>query len=236
MLIVVDLGTSNLSGVCHALVKSGGDYELTDDPEVIAEERTLVLPWMGPLTVAMDSMRELGIDEALREAASTGATILCLGSGMLLAAEEIAPGVPGLGLLPGKVAPSPLSVDPSRVRPLVGWAPLDILKREPLFKEVADNSYVYYLVSQVLDIGDPNARLADARLGAVRIAAAARQGNVYGLLFEADKSGEVGLRMLHNFLSQTSAVSGRIPRFVPELRPGGSSDSGSSAGSTDSQL
>ena len=61
MLILIDLGASNLNGIRHALNKLGVDYEVTDDPDVMADERAFVLPWTGPLGPALDVAEERGI-------------------------------------------------------------------------------------------------------------------------------------------------------------------------------
>ncbi len=103
--VVVDHGAGNLASVVRALRRQGAEVELTSDPGRIAAAQRLVLPGDGHFGEAMRALRERGLEAPLENALDSGAWLLgiCVGLQMLFTGSDEAPGVRGLGLLPGRV-------------------------------------------------------------------------------------------------------------------------------------
>ena len=104
MTAVIDYDAGNLMSVEKALTFLGGQPVITRDPEAILSADRIVLPGVGAFGDAMNRLRQYGLDEVIRQAAALEIPLLgiCLGMQLLFEESEESPGVPGLGLLPGK--------------------------------------------------------------------------------------------------------------------------------------
>ncbi len=197
-LAIVDYGVGNLGSVGRAFRRLGVDFCLTSEPEEIRSKDLLVLPGVGHFGESMGNLRERGLEPPLREALDRGAKLLgiCVGFQMLFEKSEEAPGVPGLGLLPGKVK----AFGSELVVPHVGWNQLEALREEPLLDGVPPGSYFYFLHSYYAIARDERVVWASTEYGG-RFCSVAGRGRVAGIQFHPEKSQTLGLRVLSNFLS-----------------------------------
>lgn len=207
---VVDYGMGNTFSVRCAFEQCGADVCLTAEPGRILDARRLVLPGVGAFGDAIGELRARQLVEPLREYARRGGHFLgiCLGMQMMLDASEEFGEHEGLGMIAGRVVPIPRvspSGRPHKV-PHIGWNDV----RRPgtvrgwagsILDGVADGASVYFVHSYTASPDDEKHRLADCDYGGCRISAVIRAGNLYGCQFHPEKSGEVGLAIIRNFLA-----------------------------------
>ena len=196
--VVVDHGAGNLASVVRALGRQGAEVELTSDPARIAAARRLVLPGDGHFGEAMRALRGRALEAPLRSALDSGAWLLgiCVGLQMLFSESDEAPGVRGLGLLPGRVRRFG-----GRLRvPHIGWNQLEGFGEAALFRGIPEGGYAYFLHSFYADPAEGRDWMAATEYG-VRFASAAGNGRVFGIQFHPEKSGRLGARVLSNFLA-----------------------------------
>jgi glutamine amidotransferase len=193
---LVDYGVGNIGSVLAAFRRVGAEAELTTDPETLRLSRKLVLPGVGHFGESMENLGRSGLDEALCEAVESGAHVLgiCVGFQMLFEASEEAPGVPGLGLLPGRVHRFPAG----RPVPHIGWNQLEKPKSVELLKGIEHGDYFYFLHSYFVNPGSSDVDYAQAEYG-LRFCAVAGKDRVFGIQFHPEKSQALGLRVLENF-------------------------------------
>jgi glutamine amidotransferase len=203
MIVLVDYGVGNLGSVGRAFRRLGVDYELTDDVRAVAQAKSLVLPGVGHFGESMTNLRARGLEEAVREALASGARLLgiCVGFQMLFESSEEAPGVAGLGLLPGEVRrfPSGLPV------PHIGWNQLEVPSGSGLLAGVSEGDYFYFLHSYYVEPRDPGIVLARTDYGRSFCSVAGR-GAVAGIQFHPEKSQQLGLKVLSNFVEAEVAA------------------------------
>jgi len=195
--VVVDHGAGNLASVVRALARQGAAVELTSDPGRIAAAKRLVLPGDGHFGEAMRALRERGLEAPLENALDSGAWLLgiCVGLQMLFTGSDEAPGVRGLGRLPGRVRRFG-----GRLRvPHIGWNQLEEFGEASLFRGIPEGGYAYFLHSFYADPAEGRHWLATTDYG-VRFASAAGNGRIFGIQFHPEKSGRLGARVLSNFL------------------------------------
>ena len=198
---IVDAGVGNLGNLARALEHLGAKPEITDDPARIARARTLLLPGVGAFRPPRERLRG-ALEAALRGALEGGASLLgiCVGFQLLFEsssefAESERP-TDGLGLLEGRVVELPRSV----MWPHIGWNALRDLRPHPLLQGLAEGDCAYFVHGFAPDAVPQADVLATCTHGRAFAAVAAR-GRVLGAQFHPEKSGEVGLRLLRNFLA-----------------------------------
>ncbi len=205
MIAVVDYGASNVRSVLRALRAVGAEPILAPDPEVIRRADRVVVPGVGNFAPAARRLEQSGLAEAVREVARSGRPLLgiCLGLQLFLEASEEAPGVPGLGLLPGRVVQfqTPLPV------PHVGWAMVLLTEHGKLHSMLpsglgSTSSYFYHAHSFHPEYGNTPAELAVADYGAPFPTVMGRE-NVLGVQFHPEKSQSAGLSLLRAFTRWT---------------------------------
>lgn len=208
--VIVDYGRGNLFSVCQAVLKVGGEPVLSADPEAVRRAERVILPGVGAFGDAMEGLRARGLVDPLKEFAETGRPLLgvCLGMQLLLDESEEFGRHAGLGLLPGKVVrlPEPPAGGRDKI-PNVGWCRLEPARGgtpwgESLFAAVKAGDFAYFVHSYVAVPADPRHRLADIAFAGRRVAAAVAAGPVAGCQFHPEKSGEVGLAIVHAFVDR----------------------------------
>ncbi|KOA19955.1 imidazole glycerol phosphate synthase subunit HisH 1 [Clostridium homopropionicum DSM 5847] len=196
MISIVDYGMGNLKSVENALDLLDIKSVITSDKEVILNSKGIILPGVGAFPDAIDCIREAGLDVTLKEAVSGGTPLLgvCLGMQLLFEeSEEIRP-CSGLGFLKGKIE----KIKGNLKIPHMGWNSLKYEKACPILKDIEENSYVYFVHSYYAVVGEEGILNAYADYG-VKVPGVVSKGNVFGLQFHPEKSGDVGLKMLKNF-------------------------------------
>lgn len=197
MIAVVNCGVGNLGSLVKALARLGLAGELTDDPARIREARRLILPGVGAFGAVADGLRQRGILPVLAEAVAAGTPLLgiCLGMHLLFERSAEDPQSRGLGIFPGRVERLP----GGQKVPQMGWNTVRQARPSPLFSGISDGAYFYFVHSYY-----PVPQRAETVLGTtgygVEFASVVGEGKVFGVQFHPEKSAEVGLRLLKNFV------------------------------------
>ena len=201
MIAILDYGAGNLRSVELGFARVGVPAVVVTKPEQLREANALVLPGVGAFADAMNALRSgTLLPEMLREV-ENGKPLLgiCLGMQALFDSSEEGVGVEGLGLIGGKVKRLPSETPLGRQKvPHMGWNTLTPRGDSPMFDGLPPDPYVYFVHSFACFPDDPADVLASAEYG-VEFAAAVCRGNVMGMQFHPEKSGEVGKRLLQNF-------------------------------------
>ena len=200
MIAIIDYGAGNLQSVKKALDFIGAESVITDNPEVINACDRILLPGVGSFGDAMDSMHKSGLVETVKQNALSGKPFLgiCLGLQLLFEESEESPGVKGLGIFKGKI--KKFSSDMGLKIPHIGWNSLEIKQKDTLFKNVPENSYVYFVHSYYLHAEDENDIATITNYG-IDFHSAVGKNNIFATQFHPEKSGDVGLQILRNFAS-----------------------------------
>jgi imidazole glycerol phosphate synthase glutamine amidotransferase subunit len=199
---LLDYGAGNLRSVAKAFEHEGAAVRLTDDPAVARRAERLVLPGQGHFGQCMARLEAHGLGDAVRELVAGGRPFLgiCVGMQLLYEGSDEAPGVAGLGMLPGTARRIPTSMP----LPHVGWNAVAWTQRaagDPVLDGVAGASpgWFYHVHSYaLLDDDGSDVVLGRSEYGAP-FASVVGRGNVWGIQFHPEKSQEDGLRILGNF-------------------------------------
>ena len=199
MIAVIDYDAGNIRSVEKALVRLGQDVKITGDPEEILSADKVILPGVGAFGDAMAQIRSRGLEEVIHRVVERNTPFLgiCLGLQLLFEHSDEAPGVEGLGILKGDILRIP-EADGLKI-PHMGWNSLHLENNGRLFQGVPENSYVYFVHSFYLKADDETIVKASTEYG-THIHASVEQGNVFACQFHPEKSSEVGLKILKNFV------------------------------------
>lgn len=198
MIAIIDYDAGNLRSVEKALQYLGKETIVTRDPEQIRKAEKVILPGVGAFGDAMKKLQEYHLDTLIREIADSGKPLLgiCLGLQLLFEESEESPGVEGLGILEGKIRRIPEG-EGLKV-PHIGWNSLHLEHNGRLFRNIPENSYVYFVHSYYLEAKDPEIVKASTEYG-VHIHASVEKNNLFACQFHPEKSSETGLQILKNF-------------------------------------
>lgn len=205
MIGIVDYGMGNMFSISKALERLGYDYEFVTDAGKLSAYDGLLLPGVGAFGDAMRNIRELSLDRALRDYAASGKPILgiCLGMQLLFSRSEEHGSNEGLGLLSGEV----VRFQGDYKIPHMGWNRLSLKKdANPLLDGVKDGDYVYFVHSFHVRVNSDDVLLATADYFQ-DVTAIVGRGNVYGMQFHPEKSGDTGMSLLDNFAKQCEGVT-----------------------------
>lgn len=199
MIAIIDYDAGNIKSVEKAFQLLGEEVILTRDRGKILSADAVVLPGVGAFGDAMEKLRRYGLVDVIREAVSQNTPFLgiCLGLQLLFERSDESPGVAGLGLLKGEIVHIP--VDSGLKIPHIGWNSLKFPKKGRLFQGIAEDSYVYFVHSYYLKAADEQIVTATTEYGTL-IHASVEQGNLFACQFHPEKSSEVGLQILRNFV------------------------------------
>ena len=203
MIGVIDYGAGNLQSVFKALRFIGSECKIVDSKEELFRCDGAILPGVGSFADAMDCMKKSGLVDAIKEYANGGSPFLgiCLGLQLLFPKSGESPSAKGLSLLDGDITKIP-NADGSLKIPHMGWNSISIKKHDGIFKNIPDESYVYFVHSYYLTAYDESIVAATTDYG-TKIDAAVERGNIIATQFHPEKSGKIGLKMLENFVSMT---------------------------------
>ena len=193
MIAIVDYGAGNLHSVKKAFDHLGAEAVVTDQPGTVAAASKIVLPGVGHFS-SLQALNITGLAEALLQSASAGKPFLgiCLGMQWLFEGSEECLEVAGAGIFPGKCRQFPSSVK----SPHVGWNSLTVQQGSRLLRGIAQDSFVYYTHSFHAPVVTETAAASEYGL---RFAGAVERGNIFGVQFHPEKSGDVDLSILKNF-------------------------------------
>ena len=200
MIAIIDYDAGNLGSVEKALQYLGETPVITRDREEILRADKVILPGVGAFGDAMRLLTQYELPETIRQAVQREIPLLgiCLGQQLLFEESEEAPGVPGLGILKGKILRIP-EAEGLKI-PHMGWNSLHLKNQGRLFRNIPEESYVYFVHSYYLKAAEREIVKAAASYG-VEIDASVEKDNVFACQFHPEKSSEVGLNILKNFVS-----------------------------------
>lgn len=199
MIAIIDYDAGNLRSVEKALEALGEQPVITRDPHEILGADKVILPGVGSFGDAMGRLNQYGLVDVIRKVTAQGTPFLgiCLGLQLLFESSDESEGVEGLGVLKGRILKIPES--PGLKIPHMGWNSLDIKPGARLFHGIDDGAYVYFVHSYYLKAEDEKIVAATTDYG-TRIHASVEQGNIFACQFHPEKSSDVGLKILTNFI------------------------------------
>ena len=200
MVAVIDYDAGNIKSVLKAFRYLGQDVELTRDPEIIRRADHVVLPGVGAFGDAMKRLSDYGLTDVIKQVAGDGTPFLgiCLGLQLLFDSSEESPGAVGLGILKGTNVR--FTETPGYKIPQIGWNSLHLKNNGKLFEGIEDGAFVYfvhsfYAVAEEEEIVKATCIYTDEATASVEMR------NVFACQFHPEKSGNVGLQILRNFLN-----------------------------------
>ena len=199
MVAIIDYDAGNIKSVEKAMMALGEDVVVTREKEEILTADHVILPGVGAFGDAMEKLHKYQLVEVIREVADKGTPFLgiCLGLQLLFESSEESPGVEGLGILRGKIVRLP--EDQGLKIPHIGWNSLQYPNSGRLFAGLPEESYVYFVHSYYVQAAEPQIVTATTEYAAL-IHASVEKGNVFACQFHPEKSSDVGMRILKNFL------------------------------------
>jgi glutamine amidotransferase len=199
MISILDYDAGNIKSVEKALTYLGEEAVITRDRDVIMASDKIILPGVGAFGDAMKKLKEYKLVNVIYDVVDAGKPFLgiCLGLQLLFKSSEESPGATGLGILDGEILRIP---DAGGIKvPQIGWNSLDIKNGARLFKGIQGNPYVYFVHSYYLKAENEEDVAATTHYS-VDIHASVEKGNVFACQFHPEKSSEVGLNILKNFI------------------------------------
>ena len=199
MTAIIDYDAGNIKSVEKAFLSMGEEAVITRARAVILGADRVILPGVGSFGDAMEKLHAYGLVEVIHEVVRRGTPFLgiCLGLQLLFERSDESDGVPGLGLLPGEILKIPDT--PGLKIPHIGWNSLRFPNRGRLFEGIQEDAYVYFVHSYYLKAADEGIVTATTEYGTL-IHASVEKDNIFACQFHPEKSSEVGLHILKNFI------------------------------------
>lgn len=200
MVAIIDYDAGNIKSVEKALLFLGEEVKITRNHSEILSADRVILPGVGAFSDAMSKLHYYNLVPVIKEVIKRGTPFLgiCLGLQLLFERSDEGEGIPGLGILEGEILKIPSSEE-LKV-PHMGWNSLLFPKESLLFNGIPQNAYVYFVHSYYLKATQKSIIAATCEYG-IEIHAAVEKDNVWACQFHPEKSSEVGLAILKNFLS-----------------------------------
>jgi glutamine amidotransferase len=214
--VIVDYGMGNLYSVRRACEHVGLEAAITESPGEVREADAVILPGVGSMPVAMATLDESGLSDALRAVAERGTPLMGVCLGMQLLMEEGSEFNPhrGLGILPGKVVRFPgRDENGAQLKvPHIGWNRVhrppghsrDPWLETPL-QATPEGEYMYFVHSYLVVPREPNLCVGVSRYGGIEFCSVVVRGSVFGCQFHPERSGPQGLQVYREFARRVSA-------------------------------
>ena len=200
MIAVIDYDAGNIKSVEKAFQALGQDVVVTRDKETILQADGVILPGVGAFGDAMKKLEDYDLVDTIHKVVEGKTPFLgiCLGLQLMFDESEETPGVKGLGLLKGKIVRIP---DGEGLKiPHIGWNNLSYPSEGRLYKDIPEESFVYFVHSYYLQAEEPEIVKATTEYG-VTIHASVEKENVFACQFHPEKSSAVGMKILENFVA-----------------------------------
>ena len=200
MIALIDYGSGNIRSVENALEHEGADVQLVATPDRLRQARAVVLPGVGAFGDCVRGLQSRGLWPALHDWLRSDKPFLgiCVGYQLLFESSEESPGVAGFGYFAGSVKRFSM---PGLKVPQIGWNNLQVIDgNTTLWRGLSANPYVYFVHSYFPAPKDDSIVSARSTYGETFAAAVARR-NVYAVQFHPEKSQDVGLGILRNFIN-----------------------------------
>ena len=200
MVAIVDYDAGNIKSVEKALQYIGEHPVITRDVKEIKKADHVIVPGVGAFEDAMEKMNRYELTKVLQDVAASGTPIMgiCLGLQLFFErSDESEHDVKGLSLLPGEIVRFP-EKEGYKI-PHMGWNSLHLQNDGRLFRGIEEDAYVYFVHSYYLKAKEEQIVKATTEYGA-HIHASVEMDNVFACQFHPEKSSDVGLRILKNFV------------------------------------
>ena len=197
MIILIDYGVGNLYSVAKAVASVGGDVKISNSVDDLKSAEKIILPGVGAFGDCMKNLAATGLIPEIKREVAGGKKILgiCVGLQILFAGSEESPCVDGLKIFGGsvrKIRSNGLKI------PHMGWNSVTFGDSK-LFAGLSDNPYFYFVHSFHAAPADEKIIAATTSYGE-KVTAAVERDNIFATQFHPEKSGDVGLRVLKNFV------------------------------------
>ena len=204
LVAIVDYGMGNRRSVEKALARVGARTSITADHDALRAADGVLLPGVGAFPPAMRTIRELGLDDVLRDVARAGTPLFgsCMGMQLLFESSDEHGGAEGLGLLEGEVRRLRA---PGLNLPHIGWNAVRWTRPSPISHGLPDPSFLYHVHTFAPHPTHPEVVLGTADYGE-EFATVVGAGTVWGAQSHPEKSSAHGLALLGNFVAQCAAV------------------------------
>ena len=199
MIAIIDYDAGNIKSVEKALKRLGQEVKVTRDREEILYADKVILPGVGSFGDAMEKLVNYGLKDVIYEVVDKKIPFLgiCLGMQLLFERSDETPGVDGLGILKGEILRIP---ETSGLKiPHMGWNSLEFHGNGKLIKGLPSEPYVYFVHSYYLKAEEEEIVTATAEYGTC-IHASVEKGQVFGCQFHPEKSSDIGIQILQNFV------------------------------------
>jgi glutamine amidotransferase len=198
-LVIVDYGVGNFRNVQKAFEAVGAAAEITDSVAAVEQAKAVVLPGVGAFGDAMRHLRARGLDQPVLAAAQAGKPVfgICVGLQLLFDESEEMGQHRGLGILPGKVIRFPDR--PGLAVPHMGWNQIEPAGAHPLLHHISPGDFAYFAHSYYAVPANPADIIACTDYGQPFPSVVGRE-NVCAIQFHPEKSQQVGLQILRNFV------------------------------------
>ena len=195
---IVDYNAGNLRSVQRACAKVGVETNLCRDPEKLLKAERAIFPGVGNAQAAMETLKETGLDEALCDLVQSGRPVLgiCVGAQLILDRSEESE-VACLGLIRGSAQRFQLTEQELKV-PHIGWNGVSATQPHPLLAEMDEDSDFYFVHSYYPNPASVDNVYATTDYGRPFCCALGKD-NLFATQFHPEKSGRLGLELLHRF-------------------------------------
>ncbi len=203
---IIDYGRGNILSVRRAFESQGAKIEFVSTSQEIMKAKKLVLPGVGAFKDGVEELYKRDLVRGIQAYCKEGKPFLgiCLGMQMMLGESEEFGLTKGLGLIPGRVVRiKNISVEGKEQKvPHVGWNELYYTRsvEGTILHGITEKVKMYFVHSYFAVPEDESYRLADTYYGKWRLSAVIKKGNCYGTQFHPEKSGEMGLKIIQNFV------------------------------------
>jgi len=207
-IVIVDYGVGNLRSLIRAFEYNGCDIAITEEAQKIRESDAIVLPGDGAFAAGMDGLVVRNLTSAVLECARAQKPILgiCLGAQIMMSQGFEFGKHKGLNLISGKVIKFGKNI--GEKIPQIGWNNIyPAAEKEwkgTILEGVKPQSEMYFIHSYILVPKDKDATLALTNYGSSEFCSVVHKGQIWGCQFHPEKSGEVGLKIIGNFIKMVS--------------------------------
>ena len=206
-IVIIDYGIGNVKSMYNAFFNIGIKPEVTFDKQTILNADAVVLPGVGAFNKGMENLNERGLFQIIHEYIKKGNPFLgvCLGMQMLLEESEEFGLTPGLGLIKGKVVKLPILPNSEEKLPHVSWNELSETQEGrwngTIFEDIPVNVDTYFVHSYVAVPKYESDILSTTNYAGVNFCSSVQHENIYGTQFHPEKSSNIGLKILTNFVN-----------------------------------
>ena len=202
MINIIDHGTGNIASINNFLERVNAQHQLASEPKSLEKASHIIIPGVGHFASAIIKLKKQELDKAIVNAAKRGVPILGICLGMQILYEYSEEGMSeGLGLMKGRVVKKiPSNIDRFKV-PNVGWLSVENKKASSLFQNINNEDSIFYFAnSYAVKSGNQSDVISTYNFDDEYVASSEKE-NIYGTQFHPEKSGDVGHKLMQNFLN-----------------------------------